>query len=59
MVALIIFIGCIALFFVAYNLQYSFDVPKDFSCGSDEVCHCEESEDCIRKVADEEEKKSH
>lgn len=57
MVALLIVIGCIALFFVAYNLQYSFDVPKSFSCGSDEICYCEKSEDCIRKVADEEEKK--
>lgn len=55
MVVLILLVGLIAFFFVAYNLNFSFDIPEPFACGSDEVCHCDESNDCKRKY---EEKKA-
>lgn len=53
MVVLLVFIGCMALFFVAYNLNFSFDIQEPFACGSDEVCYCEESKDCKRKNEEE------
>lgn len=53
MVVLILLVGLIAFFFVAYNLNFSFDVTEPFACGSDEVCYCGKSNDCKRKHEEE------
>ena len=30
-------------------ISYKFYVPEDFSCGTDEICYCNEAKDCVRK----------
>jgi hypothetical protein len=49
MIYLVLLVGCIALAFILYNISFDFDVPEPFACGGNEVCHCEESNDCIKK----------
>lgn len=45
---LIIFVPVTVLELSSYNPN----VPDSFGCGTDEVCICEESKDCIRKKDD-------
>jgi len=34
---------------ILYVSDLDFDIPEPFACGSDEICYCEESNDCIKK----------
>jgi len=37
------------LYFVLLLWDADSTAPDAFSCGSDEVCYCEKSKDCIKK----------
>tara|TARA_R110000796_G_scaffold45496_3_gene110041 strand:+ start:453 stop:608 length:156 start_codon:yes stop_codon:yes gene_type:complete len=50
MTVAIIILGIVSMFGALIRIvRFEFDVPEPFACGSDEVCHCDESKDCKKK----------
>lgn len=50
MIILLPIIAAVIVWRVAlYLMDVDYNVPEPFGCGTDEVCYCEKSKDCIKK----------
>ena len=53
MTGAIIILGIVSMYAMLVRiskLDFNFDIPEPFACGSDEVCYCDESKDCKKKA---------
>jgi hypothetical protein len=48
MTGIFIILGIVSVSAILHR-YFEYNVPGDFSCGSDEVCYCDESSNCMKK----------